>query len=122
MAAPQTAVPATDDELVDRLRAGDRAAFDSLYERYLTRVYAFVAKRRLTRAASEALVTEVLANVFSSLDAYGGRTPFAAWVFGITRQTVARRLGEEALGEGKAAGVPQQARDQRAARERRTGR
>ena len=106
MAAPQVAVRATDDELIEGLRAGDKAAFDSLYERYLSRVYPFVAQRRLSRAATEALVHEVLANVFSSLHTYCGNTSFVVWVLGVLRHTLARRLAVQMVEDPATGGTP----------------
>ncbi len=110
MAAANAATePASDEELVVRLRQGDRAAFDVLYERYLPRVYRFVERRVGNRADAEETVQEVFVNTFSSLESYRGEAPFAAWLFGLARRTVASRykkkrrdvvpLGEED-GEG----------------------
>jgi RNA polymerase sigma factor (sigma-70 family) len=92
VAAPQVTAPLTDDELISQLRAGDRAAFDILYERYFSRVYHFVDKRLRNRADTEESVQEVFINIFSSIDSYRGEAPFSAWVFGLARRTIARRF------------------------------
>jgi len=92
VAAPQIAAPLTDDELIVQLKAGDRGAFDVLYERYLARVYHFVDSRLRNRADTEETVQEVFINIFSSIDSYRGEAPFPAWVFGLTRRTIARRF------------------------------
>lgn len=81
-----------DESLVDRVRAGDRAAFDELYQRYFKRVYAFVDKRLRNRWDTEETTQEVFINVFSSLDGFRGDAPFAAWIFGLTRRTLAARF------------------------------
>ncbi|MBK7950375.1 MAG: RNA polymerase sigma factor [Deltaproteobacteria bacterium] len=86
----RTGVP--DEALVDRVRAGDRAAFDELYQRYFKRVYAFLDKRLRNRWDTEETTQEVFINVFSSLDGYRGDAPFAAWIFGLTRRTLAARF------------------------------
>jgi RNA polymerase sigma factor (sigma-70 family) len=67
MAAAHVDAPerAGDEPLLARIRQGDRAAFDQLYERYFPRVYRFIDRR----------------------DA-----PFAAWVFGVARRTLAARF------------------------------
>jgi RNA polymerase sigma-70 factor (ECF subfamily) len=44
------------------------------------------------RADTEETVQEVFVNVFSSLGSYRGEAPFAAWVLGVTRRTVASRF------------------------------
>jgi len=82
----------SDDELVRRLCRGDLSAFDLLYERYFRRIYRFVDKRLDNRADVEETVQEVFFNVFHSIPSYRGDAPFAAWVFGLTRRTIASRF------------------------------
>ena len=81
-----------DEVLVDRIRTGDRAAFDEIYQRYFKRVYAFLDKRLRNRADTEETTQEVFINIFSSIDGFRGDAPFAAWIFGLTRRTLAARF------------------------------
>jgi RNA polymerase sigma-70 factor (ECF subfamily) len=84
---------ATPDEvLVQRIREGDQDAFRQIYERYFQRVFHFVARRLRNRADTEETVQEVFVNVFASIDSFRGEAPFGAWVFGLTRRTVASRF------------------------------
>ena len=78
--------------LVDWLREGDRTAFDELYRRYFKRVYGFLDKRLRNRADTEETTQEVFINIFSSIDSFRSEAPFAAWVFGLTRRTLAARF------------------------------
>ena len=78
--------------IVDRVRGGDRSAFDEIYGRYFKRVYAFLDKRLSNRADTEETTQEVFINIFSSLDSFRGEAPFAAWVLGISRYTIAGRF------------------------------
>ena len=82
----------SDDELIARVREGDEAAFETLYARYLPRVYPFVNKRVHNRADTEEIVQEVFINIFSSIGSFRGEAPFAAWVLGLTRRTIANRF------------------------------
>lgn len=82
----------TDEALIDRLRDGDRVAFDELYNRYFKRIYAFLDRRLRNRADTEETTQEVFINVFSSIDSFRGDAPFAAWIFGLTRRTLAARF------------------------------
>jgi RNA polymerase sigma-70 factor (ECF subfamily) len=82
----------TDEILVDHVREGDRAAFDEIYRRYFKRVYGFLDKRLRNRADTEETTQEVFINIFSSMDSFRGDAPFAAWVFGLTRRTLAARF------------------------------
>lgn len=94
MAAPQISHSELldDRELVERLRCGDERAFDELYERYFKRVSHFVARRIDNRADAEETVQEVFINVFASIATYRGEAPFVAWIFGLTRRTIAGRF------------------------------
>ena len=82
----------SDEELIERIQQSDRAAFDVLYERYFPRVSGYVRRRVNNRADVEEIVQEVFINVFTSLDSYRGEAPFAAWVLGISRYTIAGRF------------------------------
>jgi RNA polymerase sigma-70 factor (ECF subfamily) len=98
MAAPIAALrvdmscPIPDELLVDRVRGGDERAFEDLYGRYFARVHHFVARRLRNRADADETVQEVFVNVFASIDSYRGEAPFGAWLFGLTRRTVAGRF------------------------------
>ena len=91
-AEPSRAGDLEDEELIERVCGGERAAFETLYERYFPRVYAFVARRIDNRADVEETVQEVFLGVFSSLASFRGEGVFAAWVLGVARRTVAGRF------------------------------
>ncbi len=82
----------SDEELVARVLAEDRDAFDALYDRYVKRVYGFVYKRLGNRPDSEEVVQEVFLSLFASLASFRGESSFASWVLGIARRTVANRF------------------------------
>ena len=84
--------PESDETLVDRVKLGDEQAFEQLYERFFKRIFVFVDKRLHNRADTEETVQEVFINVFNSIQGYRGEAPFAAWVFGLTRRTIASRF------------------------------
>jgi len=84
--------PTTDEELVARLRGGDRLAFDLVYARYFKRIYHFVDKRLRNRADTEETTQEGFINIFSSIDSFRAEAPFSAWVFGLARRTIAARF------------------------------
>ncbi len=86
------AVPASDEELIERVVGGDEAAFEDLYERYFPRVFNFVQRRLRNRADSEETVQEVFIAVFGSLGSFRGEAAFAAWMLGVTRRTLASRF------------------------------
>jgi RNA polymerase sigma-70 factor, ECF subfamily len=63
-----------------------------LYERYVGRVYRFVEIRLHNRADVEEATQEVFINVFASLGSFRAEAPFAAWVLGVARHTIAARF------------------------------
>jgi RNA polymerase sigma-70 factor (ECF subfamily) len=85
-------VQASDEAVIQKVLSGDRDAFNEIYERYFPRVMGFVRKRIDNRADVEEVVQEVFINIFSSLDSYRIEAPFPAWVFGVSRRTVASRF------------------------------
>jgi RNA polymerase sigma-70 factor (ECF subfamily) len=93
MAEPKRAAPSeTDEQLVARVRAGDREAFETLYRRYFPRIFRFVQRRMGARFDVEETVQEIFIATFSSLDAFRGDAPFGAWMFGLSRRTIANRF------------------------------
>jgi RNA polymerase sigma-70 factor (ECF subfamily) len=92
MNAADGAVAPSDVELIDKVSNGDRASFSILYERYFRRVYRLAGRRIHNRADIEETVQEVFTNIFASLESFRSDAPFAAWVFGVTRITVANRF------------------------------
>ncbi|MFP8871763.1 MAG: RNA polymerase sigma factor [Myxococcota bacterium] len=94
MAAPDLndVPPLTDEDLVEMIASGDHDAFSNLYDRYFKRVYHFANRRLNNTADVEETVQEVFINVFSSIDSYRREAPFGAWIFGVTRRTIASRF------------------------------
>jgi RNA polymerase sigma-70 factor (ECF subfamily) len=84
--------PVSDDDLIQRVQQGDHSAFDLLYERYFPRVTGYVRRRINNHADAEETIQEVFINVFTSLDSFRGEAPFAAWVLGVSRRTIAGRF------------------------------
>lgn len=87
----------SDEELVERIRSGEIEAFQELYERYLPRIYRFVGRRLSNRADCDETVQEVFVNLFSSIHSFRHEAPFGAWVFGLTRRTVASRFKKKTV-------------------------
>jgi RNA polymerase sigma-70 factor (ECF subfamily) len=98
MAAGETGAPSAgtgppvDEILVEGVLKGERESFDQLYARYFPRVFRFVDRRMSNRADAEETVQEVFFSLFASLESFRGEAPFAAWVFGVARRTIAARF------------------------------
>ena len=74
-----------DAELVVRIAAGDRGAFEALYERYATRIMAFVHHLLADRTAAEDATQETFVNVWRSARRFRPDAPFEPWLFRIAR-------------------------------------
>lgn len=92
-----------DRELVERMRRGDRRAFDELFRRHADEVY-----RRLTHLIGpdperEDLVQEIFLSAYRGLDRFRGDARFSTWLhkvvvnsaFGHLRKKKRRPLGED---------------------------
>ena len=83
------ASPEDDRTLVESAQT-DPARFVELYDRYATRVYAFVTRRVRDRAAAEDITSEVFERALTHFGRYEWRgTPFVAWLFGIASNAIA---------------------------------
>ena len=74
------------DQLVQRARDGDEAAFVALYGAYATPIYRFFSFRVAGRELAEDLTQQVFVKMIEQLPSYRPQgAPFAAWVFRIAR-------------------------------------
>jgi RNA polymerase sigma-70 factor, ECF subfamily len=72
--------------LVERARSGDDAAFTALYHAFASRVYRFFRFRVTTAEAAEDLTQRVFLKMIEQLPTYEPRgVPFAAWLFRVAR-------------------------------------
>ncbi len=91
-----TAQPASDAELITRVRAGDRSAFGELYRRHAGAASAL--SRQFSRSAAEAddLVSEAFARVLDGMvDGKGPDTAFRAYLFTTLRHTAYDRTRKD---------------------------
>jgi RNA polymerase sigma-70 factor, ECF subfamily len=80
-------VPESDSELIVRLRAGDAAAFDVVYERFHARLFTFLARLSRRRDVAEDLAEETWLRLVHRSGSLRGDTRLGPWLF-----TVARNL------------------------------
>ena len=82
-----TEVMDPDSDLVERLKAGDPAAFDAVYAAYHARLFNFLVRLSRNRQVAEDLVEETWVRLVSRAGRLRPDTQLAAWLF-----TVARNL------------------------------
>ena len=74
------------NDLVERARSGDGAAFAALYDVLAPRVYRFFRFRVASAEAAEDLAQRVFLKMIEQLPTYEPRgIPFAAWLFRVAR-------------------------------------
>jgi RNA polymerase sigma-70 factor, ECF subfamily len=80
--------PVVEDlELVERARAGDISAFETLVHRYTPRIHALVAGMIRDRDASEDVVQDVFFKVYRKLDGFEGKSRFYTWLYRVAYNT-----------------------------------
>lgn len=74
---------AEDERLVTRVVAGDRRAFEALYDRYAATVFGLALKMLADREVAEDAVQEIFWRVWRRLGSFDRSRAFAPWLFGI---------------------------------------
>jgi RNA polymerase sigma-70 factor (ECF subfamily) len=82
-ALPEGTKIAEVDALVDRARAGDRAAFGQLVERFRPRIYALGLHLTGSRSEADDIAQEAFLRAFHQLAAFEGRSQFFTWLYRI---------------------------------------
>ena len=79
--APSPAADGDEAALVERVRAGDAAAFDALAGRYMRRAYSVAYRLMGQKEDAEDLVQETFIAVLQRIDTFEAGRPFAPWFF-----------------------------------------
>ncbi len=81
--------PATDRDLVRRLRAGDEQAFSEFFDDYFPRLYRFALRRVGDEAVAEDVVQTTLTQALRRLDTWRGEAALFTWLCTICRREAA---------------------------------
>lgn len=88
----QAALNLLDGADVRKALAGDQAAFASLYNRYFTRVYDFLARMLRDSGAAEDVTQETFIQAMTALPSLKKPEGFKSWLFTIARNQALNRL------------------------------
>lgn len=77
----------TDQEIIDSVLGGDRAAFDELVRRHQDSVYRMAMRRTRSERDAEDIAQEVFLNVYRRLGSFRGGARFSTWLYRITFNT-----------------------------------
>jgi RNA polymerase sigma-70 factor, ECF subfamily len=79
----------SDGELITRVGAGDRGAFETLYRRYARPVFGLALRRLGDRGRAEDAVQETFASVWRAARSYQPeRGPGAPWLYAVARNAI----------------------------------
>jgi RNA polymerase sigma-70 factor (ECF subfamily) len=78
----------TDEQLVERLKNGDRKSLDVLVRAYLPRAYSKVCSL-VPESDAEDVRQEIFLSLVNSIDNFKGRSSFATWFHRITMNRIA---------------------------------
>src|SRR5918992_364808 len=90
------AATSEEDELLERLRAGDERAFETLVESYNGSMIAVARTYVKTRDVAEEVVQEAWVGVLNGLHRFEGRSSLKTWLMRILVNTAITRGGREA--------------------------
>ena len=82
----------SDRLLIQRIRQGDKAAWDELFRRYQGRLGAYVRRRLRDHAAVDDVVQETFIGFHNSLPNYDDRRDLQTWLFTIASHKVTDQL------------------------------
>jgi len=96
-AVPDTGEPpppdTSDAELLTRVAARDRGAFEVLYHRYVRSVFGLALRRLRDRSRAEDAVQEAFAAIWRSAHTYDpARGAAAAWLYAVVRNAIVDRF------------------------------
>jgi RNA polymerase sigma-70 factor, ECF subfamily len=90
--APTPAEECSDGELLQRIGAGDREAFEVLYNRFVRPVFALALRRLGDRGRAEDAAQETFTAVWRSASSYRPeRGPGAPWLYAVARNAIVDR-------------------------------
>jgi Sigma-70 region 2 len=70
----------TDQEIVERVKAGDTALYEIIMRRYNQRLYRVARAILRDDAEAEDVMQDAFVRAYQHLDQFAGRAPFSAWV------------------------------------------
>lgn len=91
--------PADEAELIRRITAGDRSAFDRLYAGYYARLFRFLARMTRRPDAVEELIQDTLLVVWEKPERFDHSCKVSTWVFGIAYRKALKFLARSVRNE-----------------------
>ncbi len=78
----------TDESLMRRFQAGEREAFEALFDRYAAALINFACRFLHSRCEAEDVAQEIFLRVYKANDRYDALRPFRPWLYSIASRLV----------------------------------
>ena len=95
--APLADCELTEEQLVERHRWGDEAAFTEVFRRFAGMVYNLAWRLAGDHEEARDLSQDVFLRVYRHLGAFGGRSSLKTWIYRVTLNRCRSRLGRRRL-------------------------
>ena len=82
----------TDQEVVDRIKAGDTALYEIIMRRYNQRLYRVARAILRDDAEAEDVIQDAYVRAYQHLDQFAGRAPFSTWLTRIAVHEALHRM------------------------------
>jgi RNA polymerase sigma-70 factor, ECF subfamily len=101
----------SDNDLLQRIGAGDQLALKALYARHHVKIFRFAMRLLRSETSAEDVVSEVFIDAWRNAAHFEGRSEASTWLLAITRNkaySILRRRRESELDENAAAEIEDQ--------------
>ena len=85
-----------DEILVQRIKDGDRTAFDELYTKYYNKIYSLVNKLIRDPHECEDCTQEAFIKIYKGIDKFEGRSALYTWMYRVSCNTAKNTLAAQA--------------------------
>ncbi|MEO1289881.1 MAG: sigma-70 family RNA polymerase sigma factor [Chloroflexota bacterium] len=85
---PATPLDDLDDDQLVAMVQEDKSAFETLYRRYVQRIYRYCLKRTNNVQIAEDLCSDIFLRVLEKLDTYHPNGNFAGWLFRVAHNAI----------------------------------
>ncbi|HET8933652.1 MAG TPA: RNA polymerase sigma factor [Polyangiales bacterium] len=103
----------SEQELVERLRRGESAAFDAIYDQHRARIFSFLARLTGRRELAEELVQEVFLRLCRFAPRLAPDTQIALWLYTVARNLARSHYRWSAVDADRLLGLAQLAEAER---------
>jgi len=87
----------SDQELLARVAAGDKRAFEQLFRAYGERVFRYALRLISDPAKAEEVTNDVMIEVWKTAPRFEGRSKVSTWILGITRHRALNAVRRKSL-------------------------